>query len=63
MTLILVTPPQIGDEARYLVEMMTSLQQIYGTDTGDLYTVFCPQKGQVSTVIITTDVSSDTPVK
>jgi len=54
---------QIGDEARYLVEMMTNLQQIYGTDTGDLYTVFCPQKGRLSTVILTTDVFRGTPVK
>ena len=41
---------QIGEEARYLVEMMMNLQQIYGADTGDLYTVFCPQKGLWSIV-------------
>ncbi|KAI0240502.1 hypothetical protein LSAT2_008731 [Lamellibrachia satsuma] len=38
---------KIGEEARYLVEMMMNLQQIYGADTGDLYTVFCPQKDMI----------------
>ncbi|XP_050390400.2 RING finger protein 17 [Patella vulgata] len=45
----------LGDEAQYLTTMMTKMQQTYSVDSGDLYTVYCPQKDMICVAQYTSD--------
>ena len=41
---------KVGQESRYLADMMAKLAKTYGQDSSDLYRLICPQKGQPSMV-------------
>ncbi|ESO89211.1 hypothetical protein LOTGIDRAFT_229104 [Lottia gigantea] len=45
----------LGDECKYLTNMMAKMQDTYNVDSGDLYTVYCPVKGMICVALYTSD--------
>ncbi len=42
----------MGDEARHLAQLSGDLQTVYSQNLGDLWTIFCPQKGKIEFYVI-----------